>query len=247
MRDILAAAMGSAVALVGFAGEVDASATVDLIWIDVSATNAIGNPICLRPAKRNCSPDPRSPDGGVTINVLGVTDDFTLGVILTAGPGGSIGGGVSVDYGDALPKIGVTASRSLETTQPFRYWPNMGNPPTDQPPFIDNISAYALPNIRFGLGLPPGQSAYLGTVTFHNAQPGSGAFEIAVGAFGPGGTDGIANLAHQNISSTTTFNSALVDTPEPNALTALGSGIAMLALLHRRRPALARLGCSMHG
>jgi len=236
MRDILAAAMGSAVALVGFAGEVDASATVDLIWIDVSATNVMGNPICLQPANRNCPPDPRSPDGGVTINVLGVTDDFTLGVILTAGPGGSIGGGVSVDYGDALPKIGVTASRSLATTQPFMYLPNTSNPPTNQPPFIDNISAFALPNVGlFGIGLPPGQSAYLGTVTFHNAQPGPGTFEIAAGAFGPSGTDGIANLAHQNISSTTTFNSALVDTPEPNALTFLGPGIAMLTVLYRRR------------
>jgi hypothetical protein len=235
MRKFFAVAVGSVVALVAFAGAANASATVDLIWIDVSATNAMGNPICLQPANRNCPADPRSPDGGVTINVLGVTEDITLGVILTAGPGGSVGGGVSVNYGDALPKLGVTAFRSLQTTKPLMYLPNEVSPPTNQSPFIDNINALALLSINSGIGLPPSQSAYLGTVTFHNDQPGPGIFEIAVGAFGPGGTDGIGNLAHQNISSTTTFNSALVDTPEPNALTALGSEIAILALLYRRR------------
>jgi hypothetical protein len=227
--------MGSVVALVGFAGAANASATVDLIWIDVSVVDTAGNPICLRPAKRNCPPDPKSPDGGVTINVLGVTEDITLGVILTAGPGGVIGAGVSVDYDDALPKFSVTAFRSLQTTKPLMYLPNEVSPPTNQPPFIDNFSALSLTNIGLGIGLPAGQTAYLGTVTFHNDQPGPGIFEIAVGAFGPGGADGIGNLAHQHISSTTTFNSAFVDTPEPNALTALGSGIAMLALLYRRR------------
>jgi hypothetical protein len=91
MRKSLAVAMASAVALVGFAGAANASATVDLIWIDVSETDAAGNPICLLPANRNCPPDPRSPDDGVTINSVTLFDNITLGVILTAGPNGSIG------------------------------------------------------------------------------------------------------------------------------------------------------------
>jgi hypothetical protein len=234
MRKFFAVAMGNLVALVGFASAANASATVDLIWIDVSIVGTNGNPICLRPAKRNCPPDPKSPDGGVTINVLGVTEDIALGVILTAGPGGSVGGGVSVNYENALPKLGVTGFQSLTTTTPFMYLPNALGITTNQPPFIDSLNALALLSPRFGIGLSAGQSAYLGTVSFHMDQPVSGTFEITVGTFGPGGTDGIGNLVHQNISSTTTFNSAFVDTPEPNALPALGSGIAMLAFLHRR-------------
>ena len=46
--------------------------------------------------------------------------------------------------------------------------------------------------------------------------------------------DDVLDRAGNAISSTTTFNSAFY-VPEPSALTALGSGIAMLALLYRRR------------
>ncbi len=58
MRKVVATAMGSVVAIVGFAGAADASATIDLIWIDLSVTNAAGDPICLEPANRNCPPIP---------------------------------------------------------------------------------------------------------------------------------------------------------------------------------------------
>jgi len=72
MRKFFAAAVASAVALVGFAGMANASATIDLIWAD-NGTDTIG---------------PGVPDNTA----------ITLQVILTAGAGGSQGAGVSVDY-----------------------------------------------------------------------------------------------------------------------------------------------------
>ncbi len=44
---IFAAVVGSVAALVGFAGAANASATIDLIWIDVTNVDSDGNPICL--------------------------------------------------------------------------------------------------------------------------------------------------------------------------------------------------------
>jgi hypothetical protein len=212
MREFFAVAMGSVVALMGFAGAADASATVDLIWIDVTNVDSSGNPICLRSLQRNC------PQLGTTLSSVAVTDNITLGVIITAGPGGLVGAGVSVDYSDVLPSLSVNGFQSLTTTSPF-YWLPVGlGVISDIPPFIDNFSALAIiPNAGLGFGLPAGQSAYLGTVSFHRDQLLNGTFEIAVGAFGPSGTDGVGDLAGQDITSTTTFNSAFVVDPEPTA------------------------------
>jgi hypothetical protein len=219
---------------VGAAGAANASATVDLIWIDISATNAAGDPICLEPQNRNCPPDPRSPDSGVTINPLTASDYITLAVIITAGSGGVVGGGVSVDYSSALQLILAVDFRNFTTINPDWLLGHFGLT-TNMPPFIDNINAVSVPYTGSGSGIPANQSAYLGTVSFELDQLVNGTYEISVGAFGPGGMDGIGNLAHQNITSMTTFNSAFIAVPEPTALTALGSGIAMLALLHSRR------------
>jgi hypothetical protein len=222
------------VALVGLAGAANASATVDLIWIDISATDAAGNPICLEPANRNCPPDPRSPDSGVTINSLAVSDYITLAVIITAGSGGVVGGGVSVDYSSVLRLFSEIDFRNFTTTNPDWLIGHFGAT-YNMPPFIDNINAVSVPYTNSGTGLPANESAYLGTVSFELDQLLNGTYEITVGAFGPGGMDGIGNLAHQNITPTTTFNSAFITIPEPSALPALGSGVAMLALLYRRR------------
>ena len=99
MRKFFAVAMGSVVALMGFAGAANASATVDLIWLDVTNVDTAGNPICLEPANRDC------PELGVTLTYMSVTDTITLGLIITAGPGGVVGAGVSVDYSNMLPTI----------------------------------------------------------------------------------------------------------------------------------------------
>ena len=201
------AAVSSVVALVGFAGAAQASATIDLIWIDVTNVDSNGNPICLRPAERNC------PHLGTTISSLAVADDITLGVIITAGPNSIHGAGVSVNYGGALPILSVTDFGSL-TTEPFL--PSGFGTTTNQPPFIDFINATAHPFIGLGIGLPAGVSAYLGTVTFHKDPPINGLFEISVGTDGPGQTDQVLDLADNVISSTTTFNSAfLIDHFDP--------------------------------
>ncbi len=209
------AAIGGVVALVGFAGAAGASATVDLIWIDVTQTHATGEPICLLPANRNCAPDPRSHDGGATISSVALADDITLGVVLTAGPNGSMGGGVSVNYADALPKLDVVSFQSFTTTLPLPYLPlNLGST-SDRPPYIDNVNAAAVPPLGLGIGLPPGASAYLGTVTFRKAAEVAGTFEISVGTDGPGLTDGVLDLSGKEISASTAFNSAyLVNVPD---------------------------------
>ena len=73
VRKFFAAAVGSALALAGFAGAANASATIDLIWTNTGT---------------NTSP-------------VVTSSNITLKVILTAGPGGSAGAGVSVDYSGA--------------------------------------------------------------------------------------------------------------------------------------------------
>ena len=190
MRKFFAVAMGSVVALVGFAGAANAAATVDLIWAD-SGTSMIGNP-----------------DTSIEVTE---GQSITLGVILTAGPGGLAGGGVSVDYSNMLPTFSVNDFQRLATLP--RLLDGFGVT-SDIPPFINNFSALA-PAPGAGIGLSAGQTAYLGTVSFHKDQLQYGTFEIDVGTFGPRGTDGIGDLGLQHISSTTTFNKAFVVDLEP--------------------------------
>jgi len=113
MRKFFAVAMGSVVALVGFAGAANASATVDLVWIDVTNLDTAGNVICLKPAKRNC------PQLGSTISDIFPSDIITLGVIITSGERGILAAAVDVDYNDALPKLSVDTFQSFTTTRPI--------------------------------------------------------------------------------------------------------------------------------
>jgi hypothetical protein len=199
---LAAAAMGSVMALVGFAGAANASATVDLIWIDKTDT------ACTDLGRRDC------PQLGDTISSVAVTGSITLAVIITAGPAGVMSAGVSVDYSDALPTLNVTDFGRFNT-EPFLTFGT--GVTTDMPPFIDNVNAASLPAIGSGIGLSAGQSAYLGTVSFHKDLVINGIFEIAVGTDGPGGTDGVRDFVGNVIDSTTTFNSAylLTVTGEP--------------------------------
>jgi hypothetical protein len=226
MRKFFAVAMGSAVALLGFAGAANASATVDLIWIDVSVTATNGNVICLRPAKRNC------PQMGTTLSSVAVTDNITLAVILTAGPNGTLGGGISVDYSAAVPKLSVTGFQAMTTTVPSFYLPLQLGSTSDTGVVIDNINAAAAPILNLGIGLPAGNTAYLGTVSFHKDQLINGTFEIFPGDFG--GTGGLLDGNNGPISPI--FNSAwLINVPEPGLLLQLASGLLGLAVLDKRR------------
>jgi hypothetical protein len=189
--------MGSLVALVGFAGAANASATVDLIWIDTT------DAACTDDGRRDCL------QLGTAISSVAVTDNITLAVILTAGPNGSIGGGVSVNYGNALPELGVLQFQSLSTTSPEPYLTLHLGTTTNQSPYIDNINAAAGPTAGYGIGLPPGQSAYFGTVTFHmDFLAFDTVHVITVGTDGPGGTDEVLDGDGNIITATTAFNSA---------------------------------------
>ena len=228
MRKFFAVAMGSAVALMGFAGAANASATVDLVWIDVSATATSGAVICLRPAKRNC------PELGTTLSSVNVTDNITLAVILTAGPAGSIAADLSIDYSDALPKLSVAGFQSMTTTVPMYYLPLALTTPTDSGTYIANLGSASAPTIANGIGLPAGVSAYLGTVSFHKDQIINGTSEIFPNVDNPG--NDVLDGAGGVISGTSTFNSAyVVNVPEPGALSLLVMGLGGMLLAGRGR------------
>jgi hypothetical protein len=220
MRKFFAVAMGSLVALAGFAGVANASATVDLIWVDFSDSD------CTKAARRDC---PRI--GSVNSSPL-VSDNLTAIVLITAGPGGILGAGVSVDYSDSLPKFSVVNFRRFNT-KPFL--PSSLGVLSNKPPLIDNINAASQPFLSNGVGLPAGNTAYLGTVTFHKDAVISGTSEFQVGTFGA--TDAVLRLTdNANISSTTTFNSAFaVNVPEPGALSLLVMGLGGMLLAGRGR------------
>jgi hypothetical protein len=204
MRKFFAVALGSAVALVGFAGAANASATIDLLW------TSTGTPT-------------------VDITALGSSSAITpLRVILTAGPNGSQGAGVSVDYG-SVAGLSVLGYMSTEGGN----LPILLGTTSDTGTRVQNINSGALPPF-VGAGLAEGESHQLGTVTFHKGAVGNGTFEITVDANGP--TDGVLDLAGNNISSTTTFNSAfLVNVPEPGAISLLIMGLGGVMLAGRGR------------
>jgi hypothetical protein len=226
MRKFFAAAAGSVVALAVFAGAAHASATIDLIWLD-TGTNEI--------------------------ELNGYLDhEIQLNVILTAGPTGSEGAAVSVDFSS----IGEAALVLLAERDPPNSNPTPRNTPSrspDDPPElpielespqirgdrVELINSVCVCDLDLGTGLEAGRSHRLGIVTFNvdslallELLPGEN-YEIKSDADGPSDAvldgDGNAILPLTEI----TFNSAFV--PEPSALPVLGSGTAMLALLYRRR------------
>ena len=137
---VFAATASSVAALVGLAGAANASATIDLIWAD-SGTDTITN--------------------------VNTSSAITLQVILTAGPNGSIGAGVSVDYSEALSTLSVIGYASTPSDQlPL----NVGLT-IDSGTQINNINGLCLINFPPCTGLMAGESHQLGTVTFHKGAP----------------------------------------------------------------------------
>ena len=203
---VFAAAASSVAALVGFAGAANASATIDLIWAD---------------------------SGTDTTSIASTSSIIILQVILTAGPNGSTGAVVSVDYSDALGKLVVFAFAST----PGGQLPLAVETPINTGLQIENINSFSSPP-SFGTGLladqSPGQSHQLGTVTFHTDVLVIGTLDITVDADEP--RDGVLDLDGNVITDTTNFNPAFLNIiPEPGGLALLGLGLAMLALLCRRR------------
>jgi hypothetical protein len=178
MRSIViaAAAVSSAVAVLGFAGAARASATIDLIW---------------------------SANGTNEISRAELSSNATLRVILTAGPNGSTGAGVSVDYSTALRSLVVLGYAST----PGGPLPIPLGSTTDTGTRIANVNSFALaPSV--GTGLAAGQSHQLGTITFFAASSIFGSPEIWPDTNGP--TDVVLDLAGNDVTAATTFNSAFL-------------------------------------
>jgi hypothetical protein len=232
MRKFFAVAMGSLVALAGFAGTANASATIDLIWIDVSTTATNGSVVCIKPAKRNC------PQLGSTITSVASSDSIALLVQATSGPEGLVGAHVSVDFsgvvGPGTPDMSVTGFQSFTTTLPFKYFTANLGVTSVKGTLVDNVNSSSQPFLGNGVGLPAGATAYLGTVTFHETNLVNGTFDLEVGIFG--GSDTVGNLLLENINATTTFNGAsVINVPEPGALSLLVMGLGGMLLAGRGR------------
>jgi hypothetical protein len=160
---------------------------------------------------------------------LASSTSIVLNVILTAGPGGSQGAGVSVDY--SLATAGLTVMGYL--SMPGGNLPISLGVTADTGTRVQNINSGCLcPFV--GVGLLNGESHLLGTITF-DATGLVGSFSLTSDANGP--TDGVLDLGGGNISGTTTFNGATMDVaavPEPGTLSLLGMGLGGLYVVGRR-------------
>ena len=210
MRKFFAVALGSAVALAGFAGAANATATIDLIWTSSTNPDVIGL-------------------GTNTLEGVNPSDSITLSVILVAGAAGSSGAGVSIDYSDAIGKLGVIGYMAT----PGSAFPISFSPPIDTGSRVENINTVALIFSGIGTGLQDGQSAQLGTVTFHKDTLVAETFVITSDILG--GADSILDF-DGNVINNAIFNSAvLMNVPEPGALSMLILGLGGLSLVGRGR------------
>jgi len=211
MRRILAAAASGLAVLAGCAGVAAAGATIDLIW-DANGTTVID--------------DTSRPEVGSYL--------VRLNVIMTTGPEGSQGAGVSVDFSSigapaALFLTSNTPSVGDDSPLPLAYFYVQTNPSR-----VEMINSICLCYLGIGTGLPGGQSQQLGTVTFNiDSIPRVGTYEITSDA--DYDADGILDGDGNDITDATTFHSAFLIVPEPTGLASLEAGVALLALIYRRR------------
>jgi len=122
-------------------------------------------------------------------------------VILTAGPAGSQGAGVSVDYSGIVGLSVVSFASTVGGPLPLLLGTT-----TDTGSRVENINSASFPP-TVGTGLLVGQSHQLGTVTFNKSiDVGNGTFEIRSDANGP--TDDVLDLNGNVITFVTALNSA---------------------------------------
>ena len=138
MRTVLVGMVGGLIALVGLAGTANASATIDLIW---------------------------QGSGTDTISGLAISDSITMDVVITAGPNGSNGGSVSIDYSAVVGTLSVTGFSN--TLDGFWFFSPGGAPTND---IIDeiiytiNAGSFGCPGVT-GSCLADTESQRIGTVT----------------------------------------------------------------------------------
>jgi hypothetical protein len=111
MRNITVGLVSGLVALVGFAGSANASATIDLVWTSSGTSTA-------------------------SFLSSGATD--TVSIILTAGLNGSTGAGITVDYSALGALFTVTLFSSTAFTMPLPF--NLGTT-NDTGTMVTNINA----------------------------------------------------------------------------------------------------------
>jgi len=204
MRRALVGIVSGLVALVGLAGNASASATVDLIW---------------------------QGSGTSTTSGLAISDVITLDVMLTAGPNGSNGGSLSVDYSAVVGTLTVIGySNTLDG-----YWglSPAGAPTNPGDDIVHHINAGSICGI-LGSCLANTETARLGTVTFRvDALPG-GTLGITVGLFDA--LDGIGDAIGGDACTPgpCTFNSGFAIVPEPGTLSLLSMGLGGLYVVGRR-------------
>jgi hypothetical protein len=207
--------VGGLIALVGLAGNANASATIDLIWQGSGTSSTSG---------------------------LAVSDTIILDIIITTGALGSNGGSVSIDFTAALANLSVTgASNTLDGF----WGLSVAGAPVVASPMVLHINAGSLCGVFGGClgdptlwGDPPGPavtSMRIGTVTFNVDALTGGSVGILVGLFDP--ADGIGNGIGGNAclgGGGCTFNGGIAVVPEPGTLSLLSIGLGGLYVVGRR-------------
>jgi len=203
MRTLLVGMVGGLAALVGFAGAASADAVATLIW-QSTGTNHI---------------DPTT------------TQIIVLDVVITADSLGTVGGGISVDYGNFGDPNKLTVAGLCDGSPGSACVNNPDGTFLGGAPLPASDSGTQVNSLN---GLNPfgpvavNSSARIGQITFHKeATTGVAVLQTLYTATDT--VDGVGNTGPGD------FGTATVNTPEPGALSLLALGFGGLVLGRNRR------------